>query len=78
MRILQLPRHHALVGAVLLAVASQAFAQTPQTLIFNGGSDDRGNAIATDAPRSDNVSTMARPMPRDPPVTTATRPARLM
>ena len=49
MRILQLPRHHALVGAVLLAFASQAFAQTPQTLIFNGGSDDRGNAIVTDA-----------------------------
>ena len=49
MRILQLPRHHALVGAVLLAFASQAFAQTPQTVIFNGGSDDRGNAIATDA-----------------------------
>jgi hypothetical protein len=49
MRILQLPRHHALVGAVLLAIASQASAQTPQTLIFNGGHDDRGNAIATDA-----------------------------
>jgi hypothetical protein len=49
MRILHLPRHHALVGAVLLAFASQASGQTPQTLIFNGGSDDRASTVATDA-----------------------------
>jgi hypothetical protein len=33
-------------------------------------------AITTSAPASASVWTMARPMPRDPPVTTATLPVR--
>src|SRR5258708_35251977 len=33
--------------------------------------------MATDAPRSASATAIARPIPRDPPVTTATRPFRL-
>lgn len=48
-RLPMFPRRPVLGGALLLALTASGFAQTPQTLIFNGGHDDRGNAVATDS-----------------------------
>lgn len=39
----------AITGTFLLALAVSGFAQTPQTLVFNGGHDDRGTAVSTDS-----------------------------
>ena len=65
------------VGDVALPRPGAAAVRAHGCLELARGASRSRNIKATAAPRSASISTMPRPMPREPPVTTATRPARL-